>query len=237
MEVKKNKKADLNKRTLFYLQIVLILVLLMVYFSVEWKSYQNVEVVKNSKTLFIPEEEAVPITSLPTPPPPKLVIPDIIDTTPDDPDIKEDPIPSTEIDPNEIAEIADIKEVSKDIPVETVPFILIEDVPIYPGCETLKDNEDRKKCMSEKITKFINKEFDNNLGSELGLTGVNRIHVMFKIDETGNIIDIQTRASHPKLEIEARRIIEALPKMKPGKQRGNPVIVQYSLPIVFQVQN
>ncbi len=237
MEVKKTTKADLNKRTLFFLQIALILVLLMVYFSVEWKSYENVESVKNNKTLFIPEEDGIPITHLPTPPPPKLVIPDVIEAVPDDPDIKEDPIPSTEVDPSEISSIDDIIETSKDVPVETYPFILIEDVPIFPGCDNLKNNEDRKNCMSEKITKFINKEFNSNLGSQLGLTGINRINVMFKIDETGNIIDIQARAPHPKLELEAKRVIESLPRMIPGKQRGNPVIVQYSLPIIFKVQD
>jgi len=236
MEVKKTTKADLNKQTFFFLQIALIIVLLMVYYSVQWKSYEKPELVQNTKAEFILEEEAIPITSLPTPPPPKLVIPDVIKKAPDDPEIKEDPIPSTEVDPNEIARIEDIKEVKKDVKIETYPFILIEDVPIFPGCDDLKNNEDRKNCMSEKITKFINKEFNADLGSQLGLTGVNRINVMFKIDEIGNIIDVQARAPHPKLEIEAKRVIETLPKMIPGKQRGIPVIVQYSLPIIFRVQ-
>lgn len=237
MEVKKTTKADLNKRTFFFLQIALILVLLMVYFSVQWKSYEKLEVVKNNKVEFILDEEAIPITSVPTPPIPKLVLPDVIETVPDDPDNVEDLIPSTEASPSEIASVDDIKEAPKDVSIETIPFILIEDVPVFPGCNNLKNNKDRKNCMSEKITKFINEEFNSNLGSQLGLTGINRINVMFKIDETGNIIDVQTRAPHPKLEIEAKRVIEALPKMIPGKQRGNPVIVQYSLPIIFKVQD
>ena len=91
--------------------------------------------------------------------------------------------------------------------------------------------------MSEKITKFINKEFNVELGSQLGLKGINKINVMFKIDTNGDIIDVLTRAPHPRLEQEAQRVIQALPKMKPGKQRGNPVIVQYALPIIFKVQD
>ena len=48
---------------------------------------------------------------------------------------------------------------------------------------------------------------------------------------------VRSRAPHPRLEKEAARVINMLPKMKPGKQRGKPVIVPYSLPITFQVQD
>ena len=59
---------------------------------------------------------------------------------------------------------------------------------------------------------------------------------MFKIDKEGNIIDIKARAKHPNLEKEAIRVISLLPKLiKPGYQRGKPVIVPYSLPIIFNV--
>ncbi|WP_010229635.1 energy transducer TonB [Gillisia marina] len=236
MEVKKTTKADLNKRTVLFLQIGLILVLLIAYFIIQWRSYDKAEIVQDVYSHKSMDEVEIPVTILQTPPPPKMVIPDVIEPAPDDPNIKEDLIPSTEVDPNEIVEVDHIVEIIKDKPIETVPFIEIEDVPIFPGCEVFLENEERKKCMSEKITKFINKEFNSDLGNKLGLKGINRINVMFKIDETGNITDVQTRAAHPQLEIEARRVIEALPKMKPGKQRGNPVIVQYSLPIIFQVQ-
>jgi protein TonB len=238
MEVKKTTKADLNKRTVFFLQIGLILVLLMAYFIVQWRSYEKAEIIQDVYSDKLIDELEIPITILPTPPPPVVpVAPDEIKLIPDDIDKEEDPIKSSEIDNDPIALVDDIKEVKKEVKIETVPFIALEDVPIFPGCESLKENKDRKKCMSEQITRFINKEFNTALGSQLGLTGINKINVMFKIDENGNVIDIQTRAVHPKLEIEARRVIEALPKMKPGKQRGNPVIVQYSLPIIFQVQN
>ena len=238
MEVKKTTKADLNKRTVFFLQIGLILVLLMAYFIVQWRSYEKAEIIQDVYSNKLIDELEIPITILPTPPPPVVpVAPDEIKLIPDDIDKEEDPIKSSEIDNDPIALVDDIKEVKKEVKIETVPFIALEDVPIFPGCESLKENKDRKKCMSEQITRFINKEFNTALGSQLGLTGINKINVMFKIDENGNVIDIQTRAVHPKLEIEARRVIEALPKMKPGKQRGNPVIVQYSLPIIFRVQD
>lgn len=131
----------------------------------------------------------------------------------------------------------DIREAPKDDEPIVVPYEFIEDVPIFPGCEGLQSNEERKKCMSQKITQFVNTRFNKNLGEEVGVSGVNRINVGFKIDKEGNIIDVQSRAPHPRLEAEARRVINSLPKMEPGKQRGKPVAVSYYLPIIFQIQN
>lgn len=91
--------------------------------------------------------------------------------------------------------------------------------------------------MSDKITEFVNKKFNNDLGIQLGLTGNNRIQFVFQIDTQGNIVGVQSRAPHPKLEQEAARVINALPKMKPGMQRGKAVPVSYSLPIIFKVQD
>jgi len=116
-----------------------------------------------------------------------------------------------------------------------VPFAVIEQVPVFPGCENLGSNEEQKKCMSDKIQEFVNKNFNTDLGKELNLSGRNRIIVQFKIDKQGNIADVRSRAPHPDLEVEAERVINSLPSMKPGKQGGVEVGVMYSLPIVFQV--
>lgn len=129
-----------------------------------------------------------------------------------------------------------INLIEEDDPIE-VPFIAVEHVPVFPGCENEKDNDSRKKCMSEKIAKFVNKKFDTELASSFGLNGRQRITVFFKIDKDGNIINIGARAPHPGLENEAKRVIQLLPKMQPGRQRGKSVIVPYSLPILFQVQD
>ena len=75
------------------------------------------------------------------------------------------------------------------------------------------------------------------MAGDLGLSGRQRISVIFKIDRTGSVIGVRARAPHPRLEKEAVRVINLLPKMKPGRQRGKAVIVPYSLPIIFQVQD
>jgi hypothetical protein len=119
--------------------------------------------------------------------------------------------------------------------IEDVPFSVIDEVPVYPGCSGT--NEDLKKCMSKKITQHVSKNFNINLAQKLGLSaGKKRISVQFKIDKDGNTANIKVRAPHPKLQEEAKRIIKLLPKMQPGKQDGKAVNVRYNLPIVFNVE-
>ncbi|SFF74693.1 Signal transducer regulating beta-lactamase production, contains metallopeptidase domain [Salegentibacter agarivorans] len=116
-----------------------------------------------------------------------------------------------------------------------VPFAVVEDVPVFVGCENLSTNEERKECMSRQISQFVNKNFNTGLGKQLNLKGVNRVIAQFRIDRTGEVVDVKARASHPALQEEAIRVISELPKMQPGKQDGKDISVMYSLPIVFQV--
>ncbi len=116
-----------------------------------------------------------------------------------------------------------------------IPDGYIEQVPIFPGCEKEIGNNAKKKCMADKISRFVREKFNTQLASRLGLNGRQRINVVFKIDKEGDVIDVRARASHGSLEEEAIRIISLLPKMTSGYQYGKAVTVPYSLPIVFQV--
>ncbi|MEP1488138.1 MAG: energy transducer TonB [Algibacter sp.] len=131
----------------------------------------------------------------------------------------------------------DMDDIVEPIEESVVDFVTIEQVPIYPGCENKKTNPARRKCMTEKLTKLIQRRFKTGLADDLGLSGIQNIQTQFTIDKTGNIIDIKTRAPHPKLESEAKRVINSIPEMEPGKQRDKPVGVRYTLPIKFQVEN
>ena len=113
-----------------------------------------------------------------------------------------------------------------------VPFSSVENVPIFPGCDK-GNNAERRKCMSQKIIKFVQKEFNVNIARNLGLYGRQRISVIFKINKKGNVVGVRARAPHPNLKKEAIRVVNMFPKMKPGKHRGKAVIVPYSLPIIF----
>lgn len=119
----------------------------------------------------------------------------------------------------------------------TVPFSTIDEVPIYPGCEDIQDKAEQRECLSRKIQEHVSKNFNVDMAQNLGLTpGKKRIFTLFTIDKEGNITSIRSRAPHKELELEAVRVIQTLPKMKPGKQQGKLVSVKYSLPITFIVE-
>ena len=119
---------------------------------------------------------------------------------------------------------------------EEVPFAVIENVPVFPGCEAEANNEERKKCMSQKISRFVNKEFNIDLAQDLGLdSGKHRISIQFKVDKKGDVVGVRARAAHPELEKEAVRVVGLLPKMKPGMHLGKSVTVPYGFPIQFQI--
>lgn len=134
---------------------------------------------------------------------------------------------------NEKVQVQKLKEATSG--VGDVPFTVIEEVPVFPGCEDFESNEDRKRCMSEKVTDFVSENFNTSLGKQLGLEGINRVYVQFKIAKDGTVEVLGARAPHPALQEEAERVINLLPAMVPGKQKGKKVGVLYTLPITFNV--
>ncbi|WP_397364815.1 energy transducer TonB [Olleya sp. R77988] len=132
--------------------------------------------------------------------------------------------------------VEEVEELEED-PI--VPFSIIEKVPVYEGCQKFKTNKDLKNCFSNSVSKHVAKKFNTDLANDLGLdAGRVRIIAMFTIDKDGNIINIKTRAPHPKLQEEAKRVINLIPKMHAsGIQRGKPVKVNFALPITFIVED
>ncbi len=238
MKPKKNPEADLRRKWVLFLQIGLILVLFLTLQAFQWKTYDSKPSENDKIMVDNLEEETPPVTMIPevTPPPRPKAIVDKIDEVPDDEEIKEDAVAPADFDLKDLPEPDDIVEPKRPEEPIDVPFDFIEEVPLFPGCEDLHGNSERKKCMSSKISNFVNKEFDTRLGVELGLTGTNLVLVMFVVNKHGLIENIQTRAPHPKLEEEARRVIGKLPEMEPGKQGGKAVPVSYTIPIRFKVQ-
>ena len=154
-------------------------------------------------------------------------------------DIEESVVKTTETDETEAVEIIDtdnIIEATEDEDViEDVPFVAIENAPIFPGCKGTK--EELKKCFTKSLQDYFSKHFNADLAQELGLSpGKKRLIVQFKIDHKGMPANVRARAPHPKIEQEVIEIIKSLPKMVPGNQRGRPVGVKYSLPILFHIR-
>ncbi|MDP3352648.1 MAG: energy transducer TonB [Flavobacteriaceae bacterium] len=240
MKIKKSPKATLENYNKLFMQLGLVLALLVVHLAIEYKTYDRVITQLGDNMMGAIEEEDIPLTqrieTAPPPPAPPPTIPDKIEVVKDDKKIIETQLKSTESDEKVAIKVREIVEVKEDEDVvEDVPFAIIEDVPVFPGCTGTK--EQKRECLSDKISQHVNKKFNADLAQELGLSpGKKRIFVMFKIDKNGDVVDIEARAPHVRLEKEAIRVIESLPKMQPGKQRGRAVGVKYSLPITFNVE-
>lgn len=233
MKPKKNPKIDLNKDRAMYFVAGLTLILLLTYIALEWKSYDKIDYGLEAMNIDDELIEEVPLTvHFTPPPPPPLIAPPVIEIVDNKVDIIETEIMSDETNQDtQVIEVKEIEvaEVEEDV---TVPFVLIEDVPIFPGCENASD---KRACFQKMMQKHINKTFQYpKLAKELEIEG--RVHTMFVIQKDGSIGDIKMRGPDKILEVEAARIIGKLPKMTPGKQRGNPVKVPFVVPITFKLR-
>ena len=239
MEIKKNPKSNLENFSKIFMQIGLVLALFVTYVAIEQKTYDKTYGELGVVNMNADMEEEIPITERvepvkpKTPPPPT---PEKIEIVEDEKEIEETVIESTETDETEAIEVEEIEEVEEvEEVIEDVSFMIIEDVPVFPGCKGSK--AELKKCFSQKVQKHFSRKFDADLPNELGLSpGKKRVFIAFKIDRNGNIVNIQARAPHPKIKSEVVSVMNKLPKMKPGRQRGKPVGVKYSIPFTLIVE-
>ena len=239
MNVKKSPKANLENYSKLFLQLGLVLALFIIYIGIEYKTFdRDISDLGNADYQEEIEEE-IPITERVEqikPPPPPPPAPEKIEVVEDEKEVEETVLESTETDETEAVEIVEIEEVVEEEEVmEDVPFAIIEDAPVFPGCKGSK--AEKKKCLQEKIRKHVTKKYNVDLANELGLDpGKKKVYVIFKISKTGAITDVRARGPHKRLESEASRVVKLLPKMIPGKQRGRAVGVKYTLPITLLVE-
>jgi beta-lactamase regulating signal transducer with metallopeptidase domain len=133
----------------------------------------------------------------------------------------------------ELDEVEDTVQI-EEVMLKDVPFAIIEEVPEFPGCTgTRKEKSD---CLNMSLKKHVVKNFDTKLANKLSLSpGKKKIWIIFRINEKGFVTDVNARAPHPKLKAEAIRVINTIPRMKPGRQGGKPVGMKYTLPVTFNI--
>ena len=208
MQVKKNPKVDLEKKRSLYLQIGFIIALLLVYAAFE-SSYNLGDL--NLDDL---EEEIIPITKQEQkPPPPPPPPPEIIEIVEDEVEIEEElEIEDTESDEDEIIEIEE--EDDDEF------FMVVENMPEFPGGDL-------------GLMKYIQKNVKYPpIAKEYNITG--KVYVQFIVDKSGTVTNVKVvRGVDKNLDAEAVRVVKSLPKYKPGKQRGKPVRVMFTIPINF----
>ena len=236
MQPKKNENADLRRNSSLYFVIGLSLILLISWKAIEWRTYEKVYAYE-ALNVEDEDDEEIPITEQlktpPPPPPPPPPAPEVIEVVEDEEEVEETVIESTETDDDEIIEVEEV-EIEEEFEDVDVPFAVIEDVPIFPGCESVAKSE-RRNCFQEQMNKHIRKNFRYpEIAQEMGIQG--RVYVNFIIAKDGSISNVRMRGPDKNLEKEAQRIISKLPTMTPGKQRGRPVRVPFSIPITFRLQ-
>lgn len=223
VEIKKNPKADLTKRSGLFLSIGLMLSLLFVITAFEWKFYDDLGGMdlKASAEVFDDLME-VPQTEQPPPPPMKLVQPEIIEVD-DDEDIQDDIKIDLDIDINETTVIQEViftaapeEEEADEI------FTIVEDQPTPTGG-------------MQAFYKYVSDNLKYPAQARrMGIEG--KVFVQFVVDRDGSLSEVQAiRGIGAGCDEEAVRVIQGAPKWNPGKQRGRPVRVRMILPITFKL--
>ena len=197
-----------------------------------------------SKNKIIKEDKSVeteilnaPKEDLPPPPPPppppeamaekvKFTVPKVVEDTVESGLVTQDDLSTkgnTEAPPDEEIKIEEVKEqvIQQEAPKEI--FTVVEEQPGYPG-----GDEARIKFLQENI-KYPEE------AKELGVQG--KVFVTFVVEVDGSITDVRVlRGIGAGCDEEAIRVVKSMPRWVPGKQRGQPVRVQFNLPIKFTLQ-
>ena len=241
--LKKLPTKQLEKFSNIFTQLGLVLVLFIVYLTLEHKTPQTKSVAADydipdrvileldQDIIFVkePKNEPKPKTALS-----QVFIPDEV-VKGNNNIIEHDFLDDTKDNFIEVTEESIVEVEIKEEIINDVPYDFIQEAPVFKGCEGLSKTEN-KECFDKKMKRFVQRNFDADLASDLGLnSGKYKIHTQFIIDDKGNVMDIKIRAPHTKLKKETEQLIEKLPKFTPGKQNDKNVRVRYTLPISFQV--
>ena len=131
-------------------------------------------------------------------------------------------------------EVVIARDYTTDSEPEEIPITIVEEVPLFEECKTLPKINHRD-CFQEMMSKFIQKNFYYpEEAQENKIQG--KVFIRFVIEKDGSIEIVTVRGPHKILEDAARNMFKKLPKLIPGTQRGKPVRVSYSVPIMFKLQ-
>lgn len=228
MELKKNPKADLEKRRGLYLEIGLVVILVAALVAFNVKSYDKEEKVQFERQASEEQEEIIIQTQqeeLPPPPPPEQ--PEVsteFEVVEDEAEIKNELVVNAEVtEETKNIEITPVKIEEEEEEEEVQIFTVVENDPEFPG-----GMEALYKYLRDNI-KYPQLARDNNI------TG--KVYVTFVVERDGSIANPRVlKDIGGGCGAEAIRVVKSMPKWKPGKQRGKAVRVQFNLPVSFNLQ-
>ena len=229
MELKKSPKADLENKRNIFVQLGLVVAL-----AISLYSFESTDKVEQANSLGsmsdqTVEEEIIPVTRQdevkppPPPPPPKVV--DMLVIVDDNTEIEDElEIEDSEADDKTaitaVMQVTEEKEVEKE---DTPVFFIVEEMPDFPGGQLAL-----RKFIAQAIKYPV-------IAQENGIQG--KVFVNFVVAKDGTVTNAKiARGVDPSLDKEALRVVNSLPKWKPGKQGGKPVRVSYTVPINFVLQ-
>ena len=228
MELKKNPKADLEKRRGLYLEIGLVVILAAVLVAFEVKSYDSDEEEAFQREVIEEVEEQILPTDIqepPPPPPPETPeVTTLLEVVSDDQEIKNELVVNAEVNEDtKNIEIAPVQIEEEEDETETQIFTVVENEPEFPG-----GMEALYKYLAQNI-KYPQLARDN------GITG--KVYVTFVVERDGSIANPKVlRDIGGGCGAEAIRVVKSMPKWTPGKQRGKAVRVQFNLPVNFNLK-
>ena len=128
--------------------------------------------------------------------------------------------------------IASSEETGKAVEVKYVPVTVVEEEPEEQTIfEVVEQMPEFPNGGMAGLMQFLSK----TIAQENGTQG--RVTVQFVVNKDGSIVDAKViRGVDPYLDKEALRVIGTMPKWKPGMQRGKPVRVKYTVPVMFRLQ-
>ncbi len=226
MQVKKSEQASLEKDKLIYTLMGLVFVLSLVYVALEWTEREVTKYeVTDTEFLFEEEVEIQQTTqeTPPPPPPPAVQEVEVLNVVEDNVETESIEV-NTEDDKETEVVIAAPVEAVEEVEEDEVVFVIVESMPEFPGGQ-----QALFKYLSENVKYPV-------IAQENGIQG--RVICQFVVNKDGSIVDVEVVRSggDPSLDKEAIRVIKSMPKWKPGKQRGKPVRVKYTVPVNFKLQ-
>lgn len=239
MEIKKSKKADLEgqKSTGLLIGYIIALALLFACFENTTRDHIETEpVIYAAAASSAMEEEVVPITqpifqAAPPPPAEAPKVAEILEIVDNNTELEETEIATSEATTAAISgptghytgPVVSGPVVTQEGSDEGEIFQVVEQMPSFPGGE-----EALSKFLSSNI-KYPSMALENNIQGRVVLT--------FVVNKDGSIVDPEIiKPVDPSLDKEAIRVVKAMPKWTPGKQRGKPVRVKYTLPVLFRIR-
>jgi protein TonB len=229
MELKKTTKADLENKKFTWRLIGYITVLACMFIAFEWTERDTKIDLSIAGLDAVFEGDMVPITRQePTPPPPPEaapVSPEILTVVDNTNPVEGKVVAGTEnLGEAMPVKYTPIEETEETKPAETEIFVVAEDMPKF----------------GDGSSSAIMKYFANNIkypqmAIETGAQGT--VIIQFVVNTDGSITDVQVvRSRDPYLDKEAVRVVSAMPKWTPGKQRGKAVRVKMTVPVTFKLQ-